>query len=51
MAADADIDTINNLQSKLLKESAIAKKGYKTSNKIGINPGYGGSSGVFTGAE
>ena len=23
----------------------------RTSNKIGINPGYGGSSGIFTGAK
>jgi len=42
---------VSDLQSKLLKDSAIAKKGYKTSNKIGINPGFGGSSGVFTGAK
>mmetsp|Transcript_90239 Transcript_90239/g.135305 ORF Transcript_90239/g.135305 Transcript_90239/m.135305 type:complete len:178 (+) Transcript_90239:38-571(+) len=48
---DADIETLDSLTSKLMKDSAISKKGYKTSNKIGINPAYGGSSGVFTGAE
>eukprot|EP00286_Rhodomonas_abbreviata_P028307 CAMPEP_0181291976 /NCGR_PEP_ID=MMETSP1101-20121128/2256_1 /TAXON_ID=46948 /ORGANISM="Rhodomonas abbreviata, Strain Caron Lab Isolate" /LENGTH=175 /DNA_ID=CAMNT_0023396407 /DNA_START=40 /DNA_END=567 /DNA_ORIENTATION=- len=48
---DDELDSVTSLTNKVIKESAIAKKGYKTSNKIGINPAFGGSSGVFTGAE
>jgi len=39
------------LTNKVMKESAIASKGYKTSNKTFINPAFGGSSGIFTGAK
>mmetsp|Transcript_914 Transcript_914/g.1998 ORF Transcript_914/g.1998 Transcript_914/m.1998 type:complete len:177 (-) Transcript_914:122-652(-) len=49
--SDEEIDNISSLTDKVIKESVITKKGYKTSNTVGINPGFGGSSGIFTGAK
>lgn len=51
MDAASSIDQIDILTEKLGTNSAITKNGYKTSNKLFINPAYGGSAGIYTGAK
>jgi hypothetical protein len=51
MLAANQIDQIEVLTKNVGTNSAITKNGYKTSNKLFINPAYGGSSGIFTGAK
>jgi hypothetical protein len=46
------IGTVEKLTAKALQNSAIDKSGIKTfEGKLGINPAFGGSSGIMTGAK
>mmetsp|Transcript_17279 Transcript_17279/g.39875 ORF Transcript_17279/g.39875 Transcript_17279/m.39875 type:complete len:179 (-) Transcript_17279:110-646(-) len=45
--SDDSINKIDDLYGKIAGRGVLDK--YKTSNKIGINPGFGGSSGIFNG--
>ena len=46
------IDSVSRLTDKVLSNSAIDKSGVKTfEGKLGINPAFGGSSGIMTGAK
>jgi len=46
------IGTVEKLTAKALQNSAIDKSGIKTfEGKLGINPAFGGSSGIMTGAN
>jgi len=46
------IDDVSRLTNKVMANSAIDKSGISTfSGKIGINPAFGGSSGIMTGAK
>mmetsp|Transcript_27373 Transcript_27373/g.53369 ORF Transcript_27373/g.53369 Transcript_27373/m.53369 type:complete len:180 (-) Transcript_27373:110-649(-) len=47
--SEEKINKIEELNAKLQERDILSK--YKTSNKVGINPGFGGSSGIFTGAK
>jgi len=51
MTPDA-IDSVSRLTDKVMSNSAIDKSGVKTfEGKLGINPAFGGSSGIMTGAK
>ena len=46
------IDDVSRLTNKVMSNSAIDKSGISTfSGKLGINPAFGGSSGIMTGAK
>ena len=46
------IGAIERLTQKTMENSAIDKSGIKTfEGKLGINPAFGGSSGIMTGAK
>ena len=46
------IDSVSRLTDKVMSNSAIDKSGVKTfEGKLGINPAFGGSSGIMTGAK
>ena len=46
------IGAIERLTQKTMQNSAIDKSGIKTfEGKLGINPAFGGSSGIMTGAK
>ena len=46
------ISDVEKLTNKVMQNSAIEKSGIATfSGKLGINPAFGGSSGIFTGAK
>ncbi len=50
--AQEAIGTVEKLTAKALQNSAIDKSGIKTfEGKLGINPAFGGSSGIMTGAQ
>lgn len=43
---------MEKLTAKVMSNSAIDKSGIKTfEGKLGINPAFGGSSGIMTGAK
>merc|ERR1711966_172972 len=45
--SEGSTDKIDDLYGKIAGRGTLDK--YKTSNKIGITPGFGGSSGIFNG--
>ena len=46
------ISSVEKLTGKIMTNSAIDKSGIKTfEGKLGINPAFGGSSGIMTGAK
>merc|ERR1719198_2824012 len=49
---DDAISSVEKLTGKIMTNSAIDKSGIKTfEGKLGINPAFGGSSGIMTGAK
>ena len=50
--AQEAIGTVESLTNKVMQNSAIDRSGIKTfEGKLGINPAFGGSSGIMTGAN
>ena len=52
LASQEQIGLVEKLTGNVMTNSAIEKSGVKTfEGKLGINPAFGGSSGIMTGAK